>query len=180
MITLPADFRDFPGALRGSPAVIVGASPSLDDWEPDALGAVLANRVVIGLNRAFLKVRCDVVLWQDLSLWTDEKDKLEALDGTTLVCKWGSIPTARAKELGVRLYRSDELPRIKGSRNSAPVAYQLARLLGCDPIYLLGVDCKYRGEKTNFYGVNKRHHQRTIPECLIGLEWCLQQGAVQL
>jgi hypothetical protein len=43
--------------------------------------------------------------------------------------------------------------------------------MGCSSVVLLGMDCKYDGPKTDFYGKNKDHKKYTLRMCDWGLNW---------
>jgi hypothetical protein len=60
---------------------------------------------------------------------------------------------------------------LNGRGSTGPLAYQLACVLGCNPIVLLGYDCKYRQGKTDFWGKNRFHKPHTLKNCSRGLQW---------
>jgi len=164
--------RNWQGALQGFPAFLVGNGPSLDSVEDIHL---LDGYFSIGINRPFRKDGFDptILLWQDIELWKQEKKtlrKLKALKFCRNVCD----PEQMAMHFKLRggPFLLPKNPSVLyGSGATGPLAFQIAYTMGCDPIVLLGFDCKYKGKKTNFYGVNKDHKPHTLDKCMHGLRW---------
>jgi len=163
------DVRKWKDRLAGVPVFILGNGPSLNDENI----ALLSNYFTIGINRSFYKLDSTILLWQDASLWfTDRRKLLE-----TKSIKYSTIhgdPENRFLRYKIKPGKFD-LPEdsttLCGSGSSSPLAVQLAYILGCNPIVLLGCDCCSRGDDTDFYGKNKFHNSRTMDQCKVGLDW---------
>jgi len=69
-------------------------------------------------------------------------------------------------------YRVADSPHcLHGRGSTGPLVAQFAHCLGCNPIILVGCDCKPRGHSTDFYGRNRHHLPHTMSNCRRGLEW---------
>ena len=163
------DVSNWRNALVGVPAFIIGNGPSLANQDL----SLINNCFTIGINRAFYKIDPIVLLWQDLQLWHTNKHDL---------LKTSAIKYCRDKaDIQGRFYHFKltigdfSLPEsasvLHGRGSSGPLAFQLAYILGCNPIVLLGMDCCYRDNKTNFYGVNPMHKPHTLRNCRKGIKW---------
>lgn len=163
------DAKKWLGKLAGYPVFILGNGPSLNDESI----ASLFNYFTIGINRSFYKLDSTILMWQDPSLWYTEKNVL---------CKTKSIKYCTPHSDPQNLYYHfkvlpggfglpDNPINLKGGGTTLPLAVQLAYILGCNPIVLLGCDCKPRGQDTDFYGNNKFHHPKTMLQCNSGLLW---------
>ena len=141
------------------PAFILGNSPRLpvDDLE------CLSGLFTIGVNRILESgFAPTVVLWVDRSVYEDCEAEIER-SGALLVCD--SHLACRQHHLGIKAMvgnealgekpRSTEL-HING--NTGCCAARWAVGLGCWPVYLVGMEARYKMDKTDFYGVNKHHH----------------------
>ncbi len=59
-----------------------------------------------------------------------------------------------------------------GRGSSGSIAYQFVWAMGCNPIILVGMDCKNdKNGDTDFYGINKMHRRHTLPFCKKGLKF---------
>jgi len=161
--------ENWKNSLIGYPAFILGNAPSLEDIELD----VLDNYFTIGINRIFYKFDPTVLMWQDVELMYSEKHLIPKLD---------AIKYCRDKaDIQGRFYHFKlkngpyQLPEnadvLYGRGSSGPLAFQLAYILGCSPIIMLGMDCKYVAGKTDFYGKNPHHRPHTLRNCSKGIEW---------
>lgn len=155
--------------LSGTPAFILGNGPSLTDEDTDPL----RHYLTIGINRAFLVVDPTILIWQDVELWYTERKRLPPLQALK-VCKTEADPQNRFAHFKVsgQAWRLPTSPgHLHGSGSTGPLAVQFAHALGCDPIVLLGMDCKPRGKATDFYGRNPHHKSHTMKRCADGLNW---------
>jgi len=156
-------------ALKNTPAFLVGNGPSLNKVNVK----LLKQYFTIGINRCFLKIDPTILIWQDLALWVQEKNKVKKLKALKY-CRKGS-------DLNSQIYHFQLLQRkaklastanaLYGRGSSGSLAFQLAYLLGCNPIILVGMDCRYKGSQTNFYGVNPMHRSHTLQFCKKALKW---------
>jgi hypothetical protein len=169
-----ADVRNWKGTLKGVPCFILGNGPSMNDHP---VAELLPKFFTIGINRAFKILDPTILLWQDMNLWTTEKEELDKLKAIKYA-RSGSDPRGTAYSFKVMKapYRKPSNPMILfGAGSSGPLAFQLAYSLGCRPIILLGCDCAYRGEQTDFYGKNTDHSGHTLEQCSRGLRWIKSQ-----
>lgn len=161
--------KNWPGCLADVPCVILGAGPSLDDCD----ASFLENFFTIGINRAFLKIDPTILIWQDMDLFMGEKKKVKRLEAIKFCRYMPMIPEDYYcfRVTSTEFQMPKELNHLHGRGATGPLAFQLAWKLGCNPIFILGMDCKYRGKKTNFYGKNALHSRWTLPNCIKGLKW---------
>jgi len=155
--------------LIGVPCFIIGNAPSLDSHNLSLLNRLFT----IGINRSFRKIETTILLWQDIELYYDCRDELKNLK-SILYSRDVADPKGIAYNFRLlnRPYTLMNNPvRLAGYGSSAPLAFQLAYILGCNPIIFLGCDCKYDGEKTDFWGINKDHKPHTLTACSRGIEW---------
>ena len=161
--------RNWKNKLNGVPCFILGNAPHLDDYPVYKL----KDCFTIGINRAFFRLDPTILLWQDIELYYDCRKRLSKLDAI-LFSRDVSDPRKMAYHYKL-LYGDYKLtgnPSVLAGRGSSgPLAYQLAHVLGCDPIILMGCTCSYRDGKTDFYGVNKDHKSHTLKACEKGLKW---------
>jgi len=163
------DIRKWKDRLVDVPVFILGNGPSLNDEDISSL----SNYFTIGINRSFLKLDSTILLWQDASLWFTERKNLLETKSIKYCTSYGD-PENRFLHFKIKSgqFLLPEDPTILfGSGSSTPLAVQLAYLFGCNPIILLGCDCKKRGNDTDFYGKNKFHNEKTMNNCLSGLSW---------
>ncbi|MFA5599506.1 MAG: hypothetical protein WDA06_02810 [Phenylobacterium sp.] len=158
------------------PCFLIGNGVSLNDHGDLS---VLNDYFSIGINFAYKKLTPTILLWQDLEFFYQAKKDLANLK-SILYCKDGADPfhmayhfvltgSGRHSLFGFNMPVNATV--LKGRGASGPLAFQLAYVLGCSPIVLLGFDCKYRDNKTDFYGVNKHHTNNTLRSCNRGLNW---------
>lgn len=156
--------------LAGIPCFILGNGPSLDD---NPVAELLADYFTIGINKAYLKLDPTILLWQDQEFYFAEKRILPKLS-CVKYCR--DIADMSGHYHHFRLvcgpFQVPKTPMtLFGCGTSGPLAFELAWLLGCNPIVLLGMDCQYRDGKTDFYGKNHYHKPHTLSNCGKGLRW---------
>ena len=155
--------------LKDVPAFILGNAPSLNDFDL----SMLEGFFTIGLNRILYKIDPTILFWQDEDIYRYEKktiDKSSALK----VCRDTSDPMGKFFHFKLRRggYKRTSNPSILNGRGSSgPIAVQLADVLGCNPIYLIGMDCRVKNGNTDFYGKNAFWKKHTRTNCLKGLKW---------
>lgn len=148
------------GAWKGRRVFIVGGGPSLRDFDFSRL----QGELVIGINRAYERINCTVLYSMD-----------ERFFGWAAAGTFGSEALARYREFkgvklaglfaaeipagcqAVMLSSTEALPTSLGAglfhgNNSGYSALLLAYLLGANPIYLLGYDCKYEDGRSHWHG----------------------------
>ena len=155
--------------MSHEPAFIIGNGPSLNDVDT----SLLHEFFTIGINRAFFKIDTTILMWQDASLWYSERSRVIKTHAIKY-CTPYSDPENRFYHFGVAAGMfgiPNDLTMLKGGGTTTPLAIQLAYMLGCNPIILLGCDCKCRNKDTDFYGKNKFHTANTMNQCKSGLLW---------
>lgn len=161
--------KGWTNTLVDVPAFILGNCPHLPQKDLHKL----KNYFTIGINRAFYAFDPTVLIWQDAELWYSEKSKLAKTESIKY-CRdsadiQGRFLHFRISGNAFALPESAEVLHGRGS--TGPLAFQLAWILGCNPIILLGMSCKYNDGKTDFYGKNASHKPHTLRNCSRGLEW---------
>ena len=161
--------KDWTNTLLDIPCFIVGNGPSIEDIPIHRLD----DYFTIGINRTFLAIDPTILLWQDIELWYTERRKVPRLKAIKY-CRDIADPSGIFFNFtlmggGYKLPKHAKI--LFGRGSSGPLAFQLAYALGCNPIVLLGMDCCYRNDKTNFYGKNPHHKPHTLPSCVTGLKW---------
>ena len=166
--------------LPDIPAFIIGNAPSLNDHDLD----LLKDYFTIGVNRAFYAIDPTILLWQDISLWTSEYNKLHNTQSIKVV---RDIADPRKIYYNFHLksgpYQFDTTKThiLYGRGSTGPIALQLAVALGCRPIVMLGMDCR-KGEKneSDFYGDNIHWTPHTLSQCQKGLDFIKEQCPVEV
>jgi hypothetical protein len=153
-----------------SPVFILGNGPSLAYQDL----SLLDNCFTIGINRILYHYEPTVIFWQDISVSRDQKD-LYLKSNSIKVFRQSCCAYPDERFLSFK-FRSDSFNKqtfpekptahlLYGTGNTINICSQFAASLNPSHIILLGVDCRYEGEKTNSYGVNKRHTKRTMLKC---------------
>jgi hypothetical protein len=169
------DIKGWRNALSGVPAFLIGNGPSLSDIDLSCL----SNCFTIGINRAFYKIDPTILMWQDPELWYSAKHRINRLEAIKF-CRDTADPKGRFYHFKLTRgsFRLPDSPRtLFGFGSTGPLAFQLAHIMGCAPIVLLGMDCRYFDGKTDFYGKNPSHKPHTLKMCRGGLEWIKQASA---
>lgn len=158
--------------LLNEPCFIIGNSPAIKNTDL----SVLDNYFTIGINRSFLKIDTTILAWQDLAIWSQERKNVLKTKSIKY-CRHGASSSVD-KSSGFYFFRlvgknhemTEDPTFIYGRGSSGPLAFQLAYNLGCNPIILLGMDCKKDAKgNTDFYGNNPMHRPFTLPACMKGL-----------
>lgn len=163
------DVKGWSNALCDVPAFIIGNAPSLEDLDLSPL----ENYFTIGLNRAFYKIDPTILMWQDAEVWWNHRAEITRLLAIKY-CRDVADPKGRCYRF--KLINGDyKLPKnaskLYGRGSTGPLGFQLAYVMGCNPIILLGMDCKYSNGKTDFYGKNPSHKPHSMRNCRRGLQW---------
>lgn len=164
--------KSWRNALCGTPAFLIGNAPSLENIDL----SLLKNQFSIGINRLFppyVDFEPTILMWQDPELWYGEKHRIPKTQSIKY-CRAGADIIGRFFHFKLTL-GDFQLPecasRLHGRGSTGPLAFQLAYILGCDPIILIGMDCCYAIGKTDYYGNNYHHKPHTLKACRRGLEW---------
>lgn len=164
----PLDPKKWYMRMKDVPCFLLGNGPSIGDKDL----SILDDKFTIGINRIFFLYDPTILLWQDLALWIQEKKKVMECKAIKY-CRRGS--ETRGGFFNFTLAGRDaqithDITKLYGRGSSGSITYQFAWALGCDPIFLVGMDCKNdkRGN-TDFYGKNPMHKPHTLPHCKKGL-----------
>ena len=155
--------------LKDVPAFILGNAPSLNDFDL----SVLDGFFTIGLNRILYKIDPTILFWQDEDIYRYEKKSIDK-SSSLKVCRDISDPLSKFFHFKLRKggYRRSTNPSIlHGRGSSGPLGVQLADAMGCNPIYLIGMDCQVKNGNTDFYGKNVFWKKHTQKNCVKGLQW---------
>lgn len=156
--------------LLDEPCFILGNGPSLID---ENIHFLQEKYFTIGINSSCDLFDSTLLMWQDIEFFYSKRKILSSLK-SILFCRDTSDPMNLAYHFSLE-GGGFSLPRnasvLYGRGSTGPLAFQLAYILGCNPIVLLGFDCKSRDGKTDFYGINKFHKTHTMNSCKRGLKW---------
>lgn len=160
----------------GETAFILGNGPSLVDNNLD----LIKNNFIIGTNRAYKIALPCILMWQDESLYEDCYSDLVTLACAKLTKKEidkQDLFTHFVIERGGFSFGEDPSV-LHGGGSTACLAVQLAVAMGFSKIVLLGCDCSYRGEQTDFYGKNKNHSTNTLTNFSAAMEWVSRESPI--
>jgi hypothetical protein len=141
------------GSCSGQSATVVGGGPSLKGFDFNQL---LGKPNIITINAAFKYVPfADACFSEDVRFIEKFGNELNEFPGKVIWhCLkgvdpergWKACPKVTIiRELRDDKYWSKDLSSLSYSSNSAVGAINLAEILGCDPIYVLGLDCRADG-----------------------------------
>jgi len=157
-------------SLPGVPVFLVGNAPSLCSQPVQKLQPFFT----IGINKTYKLIDPNILLWQDIQFWLTDRYNIARTE-CIKYCRNHADPKGKFYNFTLeggpfKMPNSPDL--LYGGGASGPLAFQLAYLLGCSPIFLVGMDCKYDlSGKTNFYGKNKFHSPHTLKNCNRGVRW---------
>ena len=166
--------RFWNNALKDVPCFLIGCGPWLEN-QPTGL---LNDFFTIGINSCYLKIDPTILLWQDIEFWYNAKRDIPKLSALKY-CRDTSDPsgTYYSFRLTPGFYKiPKDASQLHGRGNSGALAFELAYILGCNPIVLVGFDCRYQGKKTDFYGANPHHKQHTLRQCKNALKWIKEES----
>ena len=166
------DLKNCKNRLKDEPCFVLGNGPSVSQRELSKIDKFFS----IGVNRIFKIYHPTILFWQDQNVWRD---------GGKIVEKSPSVKVC-AKRAGPSYFYNFEFKdqentwmsdnfEFFGPMNSGGNAIQLASFFGCNPIILLGFDCKCSRENTNFYGKNTDYWGKEFEWCVKHLEWIKSQ-----
>jgi hypothetical protein len=154
------------GQWKGEPCFVVGGGPSLSGFDFSRLEG---KGRVIAVNKAFYNCPfADVLVGMDYSFfrWADSgrlakgelgakyRDAYRAFEGVKIF-----IVSRATRVTGVKIIKRTQNPKYTGKiesgiftgNNSGVGGLSFAALMGCDPIYLLGMDGGHN-KRTHFHG----------------------------
>jgi len=161
--------RKWKNLFPNVPCFLVGNGPSISKLPIKKI----ENYLTIGINAAFMLFDPTILMWQDIECWYTHRIPI-CNTSAVKFCTRASDPHNKFYHFklesgGYKLPHSPTM--LAGHGSTGPLAFQLAWLMGCNPIVLLGMDCKYQGGKTDFYGKNPFHKPHTLSACVKGLNW---------
>lgn len=142
----------------------MGNSPRL----PDSLSC-LKDKFTVGVNRILRRFEPTVLMWVDGNIYrmhgdvTEDGEKMDA-SKSILVCD--SSVALRQFHHGLKTWVGDDALKrestptelcCNGSTGTCAARWALA--LGCNPVYLVGMDARYKDGISDFYGNNSWHHR---------------------
>lgn len=156
--------------MKDIPCFILGNAPSLNKVNV----SLLDNYFTVGINRIFFKYDPTVLIWQDLALWMQEEKRVLETKAIKY-CRRGSESRGGFYNFvleGREAKITHDITKLQGRGSSGSIAYQFVWALGCDPIILVGMDCRNaKNGDTDFYGKNPMHKRHTLPHCEKGLRF---------
>ena len=137
----PLNPKKWNGKFKDIPCFMLGNAPSLNKIDM----SLLDNYLTVGINRIFYKYDPTILIWQDLALWLQEKNKVKKTKAIKY-CREGSetrggFYTFKLEGRNPKL--SHNVCLLHGRGSSGSITYQFVYALGCNPIILVGMDCSY-------------------------------------
>lgn len=166
--------------LADVPCFVIGNAPTLSDIDL----SVIEDYFTIGINRAFFVLDPTILIWQDISLWNSEYQRLHNTQAIK-VCRDVADPRRIYYNFHLKggNYRFDPQKThiLYGRGSTGPLGVELAVAMGCRPIILVGMDCR-RGEdgRSDFYGDNKYWRDHTLENCESGLKFIKENCPVEV
>ena len=159
------------GKMKDIPCFILGNAPSINKIENMS---ILDDYFTVGINRIFFKYDPTILLWQDLALWSQEKQKVLSCKAIKY-CREGAETQGGFYTFflqGREAKMTGDITKLYGRGSSGTITYQFVHALGCNPIILVGMDCRNNKKGlTDFYGNNSMHRAHTLPACVKGLKF---------
>lgn len=113
-----------------------------------------------------------VILWVDGSVYDDDSEQMNS-SGSLLVCNRSvkKLPAHHGLTtwVGDGAFTHKSTPTelcVNGSTGCCAARWAVA--LGCNPVYLVGMEAAYRDGETDFYGQNDHHAPKTV--CIMAKE----------
>ncbi|MFW6025869.1 MAG: hypothetical protein ACOCRX_05950 [Candidatus Woesearchaeota archaeon] len=136
-------------SLKNVPCFLLGNGPSISNQDL----SILKDYFTIGINRIFKKIDPTILFWQDLSTWLEHKNEIKKTKAIKL-CRKGAETENYCYHFLLKRKNhvlTSSLKYLYGRGNTSALAFQVAYALGCNPIFLIGIDCKYaKNGDTNF------------------------------
>ena len=172
------NIKKWKGKLKNNVIFILGNGPSISK-QPLHL---LDDYFTIGVNRIFYIYDPIILFWQDINLWRSEREGIFRSKAIK-VCRDFSDPQHYFMNFKLHFNPPKFMgitEELHGRGNSGMIAVQFAVALGCSSVVFLGMDCKYNGKKTDFYGVNKDHKPHTLDMCHDSMQWLQKKCPVKI
>ena len=152
--------------LDDLPAFILGNSPYLPTGDLDCL----AERFTVGVNRIVRVFTPTVVMWVDRSVYDDVG---ELIDGCGALPVCDRAVRQRQGHVGLKTWVGEAALAYESTAdelccngNTGCTAARWALALGCRPVYLVGMEARYREGRTDFWGRNPRHRREGVVSTL--------------
>lgn len=125
----------------------------------------LVDEVTVGTNRAYELLDLDYLVWMDTYFWVHYRDFIKKLKCVKFCPKnvyvnakidqFDNTVIPLTKDVGPE-YQKRVLPVSFSNpfsfwNNSGVTGIRVAYMLGCNPIYLLGMDLTHTGDQTHFH-----------------------------
>ena len=154
------------GAWLNQPCYVVGGGPSLRGFKWESL---IGKRTIV-INRAFINLpTADLWFSEDsrviLDLWGKQLREFKGLKVWHAIER-GAIEDVRAVDPSIKIIEQKRQDKhwsrrfsdgLSYSSNSGVGAINIAWLLGADPIYLLGFDCRADGLRVENFHEDYKH-----------------------
>lgn len=132
---------------KGHRGFVIGGGPSLKEYPPDLIEA-LSREVAVGANHAFLLFTPTFLVFIDKKYWLDFHKEVKKVPCPKLCPLKLSGPVSGREVIFFntgnhtrdRLAPKSFFDRIPYWNNAGVTALRVAYILGCDPIYLVGID----------------------------------------
>lgn len=158
------NLKAFDNKHAGQRGFVIGGGSSIKQIQKEFNVSLLLNEVTIGANKAYKLITPQYLVWGDYNFFRRFKSDLVDLNCTMFygyVKGYDEDPPDNDPRF-ISLTRIIEGPErnllpvsftkeISFWQNSGVVALRIAYLLGCNPIYLLGIDLKNQGEDIWFH-----------------------------
>ena len=144
-------------AYKGQRGFIIGGGPSVSSIDADIFDQ-LSTEIVLGINKAHKIIKPTFTVVGDKWYYNNFTEEIEKLDHPVILPS--NIPLRQKKDHYIVLTRKDRrslvLPTslespISFRNNAGCTAFRIAYLLGLNPIYLIGIDCRIVELKTHWH-----------------------------
>lgn len=162
--------------INGVPAFLIGNSPSVSEEDLH----VLDPYFTIGLNRICLIYDPTILMWQDKEVFKTSKNEILKSQAIKIAATKAD-PTHMFLNFNVKtggFKIPKKIENLHGWGNTGVLSAQFAIKMGCSALVLIGMDCKYEGDKTDFYGQNKDHKPYTLKMCLNSMRWLIDNSPI--
>jgi hypothetical protein len=168
----------FDGIHRGQRGFVIGGGPSILDLMDNGFSfEKLSDDITVGANKIYIYLIPTYLLWTDPYFWNTFHHELDELDCIKF-CPDFVVLKTKKKEIDAYIFRGDDIKGdktyalsmtdiIPAWRNTGVTALRIAVILGLNPIYLLGMDCRKEDDKGRTHCHNEYDKDRiskTKPE----------------
>lgn len=138
---------------KNKPGFVIGGGPSILDLTSNGFDFnKLKDKITIGTNKAYKLLTPTYLLWMDNYFWRNFKDEIKKVDCIKF-CPDHIVKKEKITDKNIYAVRRDSgqgcdirnLPetltgKVSFWNNSGVAALRLAYIMGCRPIYLVGID----------------------------------------